>query len=103
MLVGTGRYVQLEEDMDEIPAEISVTTDAIEAAFGGRWGIWLSDTGYWWASYRSTLTLAETGAGRVPFLRADSTENLRELVQAQEELSAHAAPEAAGVASREDR
>jgi hypothetical protein len=55
MLVGTGRYVQLEEDMDEIPTEITVTTDVVEAAFGGRWGIWLSDTGYWWASYRDAL------------------------------------------------
>ena len=103
MLLGTGRYVQLDKDMNEIPAEISVTTDVIEAAFSGRWGIWLSDTGYWWASYRGTLTLAETGAGRVPFLRADSAEKLRELVQTQEELPVHAAPEATGAASREDR
>jgi hypothetical protein len=103
MLAGTGRYSQLEEAMGDIPSENTATTDAIEAAFGGRWGIWLSDTGYWWASYRRTLTAAEVEAGRVPFVRAGTAKELTGLVQAQEELTAQTAEKSSAPGIRESR
>jgi hypothetical protein len=62
----------------------------LEAIFGGRWGIWLSDTGRWWATRRAALTAAELAAGCVPYLRAETESQLAEHIQAQEELSAQA-------------
>jgi len=67
---------------------LSRTAEALEAAFGGRWGIWLSDTGRWWASHRAALTAAELAAGCVPFVRADTSSQLAERIQAQEDLLA---------------
>ena len=65
-----------------------VTPGGHRTAFGGRWGIWLSDTGRWWATRRDPLTAAGLTAGCVPFLRADTPAELAERIQAQEELSA---------------
>ena len=62
----------------------------LEAIFGGRWGIWLSDTGRWWATRRAALTEAELAVGCVPYLRAETESQLAEHIQAQEELSAQA-------------
>jgi hypothetical protein len=62
----------------------------LEAVFGGRWGIWLSDTGRWWATRRAALTAAELTAGCVPYLRAETESQLAEHIQAQEEISAQA-------------
>ena len=62
----------------------------LEAIFGGRWGIWLSDTGRWWATRRAALTAAELTAGCVPYLRAETEARLAEHIQAQEEISAQA-------------
>jgi hypothetical protein len=28
----------------------TTTAETLEAAFGGRCGVWLSDTGWWWAT-----------------------------------------------------
>jgi hypothetical protein len=64
------------------------TAETLEAAFGGRWGIWLSDTGRWWASHRAALSSAELAAGCVPFVRADTSSQLAERIQAQEDLLA---------------
>jgi hypothetical protein len=64
------------------------TAKALEAVFEGRWGVWLSDTGRWWATRRSALTAAELTAGCVPFLRADTETQLAEHIQAQEDLAA---------------
>jgi hypothetical protein len=66
------------------------TAEQIEAAFGGRWGVWLSDTGRWWAARRSALSSAELSAGCVPFLRADGPAQLAERIQAQEEMASQA-------------
>jgi hypothetical protein len=62
----------------------SCTLESLEAAFGGRWGIWLSDTGRWWAARRAALSAAESSAGCVPFLRADTPDQLAERIQSQE-------------------
>lgn len=66
------------------------TSKALEAIFDGRWGVWLSDTGRWWATRRTTLTAAELAVGCIPFLRADTGSQLTEHIQAQEELAAEA-------------
>ena len=63
------------------------TAKALEEIFDGRWGIWLSDTGRWWATRRSVPTAAELAAGCVPFLRADTESQLAEHIQAQEDLT----------------
>ena len=62
----------------------------LEAIFDGRWGIWLSDTGRWWATRRAALTAAELAAGCVPYLRAETESQLAEHIQAEEKLSAQA-------------
>jgi hypothetical protein len=88
MLACDSRTPQQERAMnDQLPAGTS-TAETLEAAFGGRWGIWLSDTGRWWATRRSPLTAAGLTAGCVPFLRADTPDQLAERIQAQETLSA---------------
>jgi hypothetical protein len=60
------------------------TLETLDATFGGRWGIWLSETGRWWAARRNALTAAEFSAGCVPFLRADGPAELAERIRAQE-------------------
>jgi hypothetical protein len=62
-----------------------LTPETLETRFGGHWGIWLSDTGRWWATRRNPLTAAELTAGCVPFLRADTPSELAERIQAQEQ------------------
>jgi len=64
--------------------------EELETAFGGRWGIWLSDTGRWWAARRYALTSAELSAGCVPFLRADGPSQLAERIQSQEDMASQA-------------
>jgi len=66
------------------------TMEKLEAAFGGRWGMWLSDSGRWWAARRSALSSAELSAGCVPFLRGDGPSQLAERIQAQEEMAGQA-------------
>jgi len=65
---------------------------AIEAAFGGRWLAWLSDTGRWWAARSGPLTAADLTADCLPFLNATDPDALTRLIQVQEQLSASAAP-----------
>jgi hypothetical protein len=65
----------------------SCTLETLDDAFGGHWGIWLSDTGRWWAARRTPLTPAELAAGCVPFVRADTADQLAERIQSQDEIS----------------
>ena len=68
-------------------ARLSATTAAIEAAFNGRWGVWLSDTGWWWAARIHALTAEELTAGCAPFLHADNPEELAERIRQQQQLA----------------
>jgi hypothetical protein len=77
--------------MDETQVGITSSAEAIEAAFGGRWGVWLSDTGWWWAARCEPLNLAALGADCVPFLRAQTLAALAEHIQDQEDLHTRAA------------
>jgi hypothetical protein len=63
---------------------LSASVAAIEAAFDGRWALWLSDTGWWWATRTSALTPAEVSAGRVPHLQASSLDELAERIRQQD-------------------
>lgn len=64
------------------------TLETLDAAFGGNWGIWLSETGRWWAARRAAMTAAQLTAGCVPFLRADTPDELADRIQAQEGMAA---------------
>jgi hypothetical protein len=77
--------------MDETQADTASSAEAIEAAFDGRWGVWLSDTGWWWAARREPLNAAGLAAGCVPFLRAQTPTGLVERIQDQEDLHTRAA------------
>jgi hypothetical protein len=77
--------------MDKTQADITSSAEAIEAVFGGRWGVWLSDTGWWWAARCRPLDAADLGAGCVPFLRAQTQAGLIECIHDQEDLRIRAA------------
>jgi hypothetical protein len=71
---------------DENPS-VNATVAAIEAAFPGRWGVWLSDTGWWWATRTRALTSQEVSAGCTPHIHADNPDELTERIHQQERLA----------------
>ena len=77
--------------MDKAQADIMRSAEAIEAGFGGRWAVWLSDTGWWWAARREPLNAAGVSAGCVSFLRSQTPAGLIECIQGQEDLHLRAA------------
>jgi hypothetical protein len=93
MLSVSARAAQ-EEDMNNAQTGVTVTVEAIETAFDGRWGIWHSGTGRWWAARHEVP--AETGAepaeahaagsGGPPVMlvRADDPDQLKARIQEQE-------------------
>jgi hypothetical protein len=72
--------------MSEKDSSVAAATEAIEAAFDGRWGVWLSDSGQWWATRTHQLTAQQTSAGCVPHVRADSPDELTDCIRQQESL-----------------
>lgn len=62
----------------------SVSAADIEAAYDGRWGVWQSDTGQWWAARTQPLTASHLTAGAVPFLRADTPGELMKAISDEE-------------------
>ena len=88
MLLCSDRDVQPEDAMSQEHHQITAAAaEAIEAEFSGRWGVWLSDTGRWWAARTSTLTSDQANAGCVPFIEADSPDELTEQIRQQDRLS----------------
>jgi hypothetical protein len=73
--------------MDDSDSTVAATAARIEAQFGDRWGIWLSDTGQWWAARRQALTAEDLAAGCVPYLQADSPDELRDRIRDEEALT----------------
>ena len=65
----------------------SVTAADIESACGGRWGVWQSDTGQWWAARTKPLTASQLAAGGVPFLRAATPGELKQAISDEERLT----------------
>jgi hypothetical protein len=68
--------------MSQDPSQIAAD---IEAAYSGRWAVWLSDTGQWWAARTQPLTAAQLTAGRVPFLRGASPDELSKAISDEEQ------------------
>jgi len=87
MLLCSDRNVQPEDIMSEEYQTTTATAEAIEADFGGRWGVWLSDTARWWAARTNALTSAQLNAGCVPFIQADNPDELTERIREQDHLS----------------
>jgi hypothetical protein len=87
MLLCSDRNVQPEDIMSDEHQTTTATARAIEADFGGRWGVWLSDTGRWWAARTNVLTSAEFNAGCVPFIQAGHPDELTERIREQDRLS----------------
>jgi hypothetical protein len=88
MLLCSDRHVQPEDTMSEEHHQTTAATaEAIEADFGGRWIVWFSDTGRWWAARTAVLTSAQINAGCVPFIEADSPDDLTGRIRQQDPLS----------------
>ena len=49
--------------MNDTQSGAAVTVEAIETAFDGRWGIWLSGTGRWWARQEEPSATGPEPAG----------------------------------------
>lgn len=73
--------------MDDLNPTVAATVAAIETEFGNRWGVWLSDTGQWWAARRQGLTAAQQAAGCVPYLQASDPDALRHQIADEEALT----------------
>jgi hypothetical protein len=73
--------------MAEQDTSVAATVAAIEAVFNGRWGVWVSDTGWWWAARTGALTPAELAAGCAPFIQADNPDELSERICDQDRLT----------------
>jgi len=91
--------------MNNQPTAVTETVEALEAETGGRWGIWLSNTSWWWAARTQTLTAAELAAGCLHFIHADSPDELAERIRQQDQLTiasqaAHAAADTPATRSR---
>jgi hypothetical protein len=85
MLLCVDPDLQTGRLMSDTPA--AATAKAIEADFGGRWGVWLSDTGRWWAARTGALTSDQLNAGCVPFIQASNPDELTERIRQQDSLS----------------
>jgi hypothetical protein len=86
MLLSIGHSLQQEGHMSGEHANVTATVAAIETAFSGRWGVWLSDTGWWWATRTHALTANELSAGCAPFIQADNPDELTERIRQQERI-----------------
>lgn len=64
----------------------TVIADAIEAGCEHRWGVWLSDTGKWWAARTHALTAEALTAGCMPFLQSDNPDELATQIGEQDQL-----------------
>jgi hypothetical protein len=84
MLLYSDHTTQLEASMCENPG---LTAADIEAAYGGRWAVWLSDAGQWWAARTQSLTASQLAVGCVPFLRAAAPDDLRQAISYEERLT----------------
>jgi hypothetical protein len=66
---------------------LAATVAAIERAFEGRWAVWLSDSGWWWATRTRSLSPREIAVGCIPFVQADDPGELTERIRQQDLLT----------------
>ncbi len=78
--------------MEEQYASVAAAVAAIESAAGGRWAVWLSDTGWWWATRTCALSADARGAGCVQHIQAHSPDELADLIRQQDSLMPESAP-----------
>lgn len=86
MLGWVSEGAQQEKDMDNTRFATALTADAIATAFDGRWGIWLSGTGRWWAARQEGPSTAGQATAGVQLVRADDPDQLRARIQEREAL-----------------
>jgi hypothetical protein len=86
MLLSSDHHPQPEDGMDNTDTA-AATAEAIEAAFSGRWGVWLSETGRWWGARTEPLTGEEVSAGCAPFIQAETPSELTARLHEQDSLS----------------
>ncbi len=91
MLLSSDHEPQPEDSMDNTDTAAAATAQAIEAAFGGHWGVWLSETGRWWGACTEPLTGEEISAGCVPFVQAETPSELTARLHEQDGLRAPSA------------
>jgi hypothetical protein len=91
MLLSSDHEPQPEDAMDNTDTAAAETARAIEAAFGGHWGVWLSETGRWWGARSEPLTGEEVNAGCVPFVQAETPSELTARLHEQDGLRAPSA------------
>lgn len=72
--------------MSDQDPSVAATIAATESSAGGRWGVWLSDTGWWWTARTRTLTARELGAGCLPYIHDDSLQELAARIREQDSL-----------------
>ena len=70
--------------MSQQDSGLAETITAMEAACERRWGVWLSDTGWWWATRTRTLTSGQLSAGCAQYLQAHSPGELDRVPRGQE-------------------
>lgn len=87
MLLRNVPATQPEGTMNDSDSNVAATAAGIEAEFDGRWGIWLSDTGRWWAARVQPLSADDLTAGCVPFLQADSPDELSDRIRDEERIT----------------
>jgi hypothetical protein len=85
MLLSIDHHLQTGRPVTD--TRIAATVAAIEAACDHRWAVWRTDTGTWWATRTQALTSAQLTAGSVPFLRADTADDLTERIRQQDRLT----------------
>lgn len=86
MLLSGNYPTQPESEMADQNASSDAIAAAIESATDGQWGVWLSDTGWWWAARTRALSAHDLAAGCQPYLHADNPDELAERIQQQERL-----------------
>jgi hypothetical protein len=84
--------MQLEEAMSQQDSGLAETITAMEAACERRWGVWFSDTGWWWATRTQTLTSGQLSAGCAQYLQAHSPGELAERIRQQDSTASVANP-----------
>lgn len=74
--------------MSDQDPSVTAIVAAIESAAAGRWGVWRSDTGWWWAARTRTLTARELSARCLQYIHADNPQELVECIREQDRLCA---------------
>lgn len=70
---------------DQDPSVTAIVA-AIESEARGRWWVWRSNTGWWWAARTRTLTAHEQNSGCLQYIHANDPNELTERIREQDRL-----------------